>query len=66
MNNRQAKRLLRKRAQRTDEQLAAHLELLGAAFCKETGLDPKKAKLVVKQEGEETHYWYEERTDEEP
>lgn len=64
MSSRQIKRLLRKQSARQEQQLAAHLELLGAAFCKETGLDPKKAKLVVKQEEGEVHYWYEEREDE--
>lgn len=42
-------RLLKKQRKRTQQQLARHVEMLGAAFAKEVGLNPRDVVLVTKR-----------------
>lgn len=41
--------------------MAYHLESLGAAFCRETGLTPSETSLVTTSDDKGTHYYFTEK-----
>jgi hypothetical protein len=43
--------------------MAYHLESLGAAFCKETGLTPSETSLVTATDDKGTHYYFTQKPD---
>jgi len=43
--------------------MAHHLESLGAAFCKETGLTPSETSLVTATNDKGTHYYFTQKPD---
>lgn len=57
------KRFLKKLIARKREQLARHVEQLGAAFARETGLDPRDTVLVTRQtEDGAIEQWFQSRS----
>jgi len=52
---------LKQLRKRESLKMAHHLESLGAAFCRETGLTPSETSLVTATDEKGTHYYFTER-----